>query len=145
MDRFVDFNSWSVPDFLYQKLSDFLDDTLGYDPRFSYSLDLEAPTFGLEFVMTKIRFNGRYVFSVSLENKSSKESGDCFSPTIHVFVEMSELEYYEDHDTNPQKYSVVGSSKYLYGGSPEDAKMFLLKYSIEIYQRYDMVESWLSR
>jgi hypothetical protein len=145
MDRFLDPSSWSVPDFLYQKLSDFLNDTLGHDPRFSYSFDLEVPTFGLEFVMTKIRFNGRYVFSVSLENKSSKESGDCFSPMIHVFIEMSELGHYEDYDTDSQKYSVVGSSKYLYGGSPEDAKMFLLKYSIEIYQQYGMAESWLSR
>lgn len=145
MDRFLDPSSWAVPDILYQKLSDFLNDTFGYDPRFSFHFDLDAPTFGIEIIISKIRFNGKYVFSVSLENESSKKSGDCFTPMIYVFIDMDELGYYEDYDVDLQRYSVKGSSKYLYSGTPEDAKVFLLKYSIEIYQRYDMVESWLSR
>lgn len=145
MDRFLDFSSWTVPDILYQKLSDFLDDTFGYDPRFSFHFDLDAPTFGIEIIISKIRFNGEYVFSVSLENKSSsKEGSDCFTPMIHIFVDMNELGYW-DYVVDSQRHSVKGSSKYLYGGTPEDAKVFLLKYSIEIYQQYDMVESWLSR
>ena len=113
-------NSWT-------QLKKFLDETLGHDPRFVATVEETTPSCSI----VRINFNGKYVFSLSYIISSVRN--DLVTTVVSVFLNMAELGHCED-EFEYKIYSVGKSSKYLYIGPPNEAQIFLLKYSLELYQ-----------
>lgn len=117
-------------------LEDFLYETFSHDSRFTATLEESNVSCSI----AKVRFSGNYVFTVTYNFLSSPGIPHSnISPVVGIFLDLSELGYYEDDfeymSIGKPHYSIKESSKYLYVGPPDEAQIFLLKYSLELYQQ----------